>query len=80
MDQPDILCDVETGEPCVLMLACDLPRGHEGDHHAEYEWPQLPPPPPGHSSMFVPDGYGEMLLHKLAPLFGSPRDDAPTGD
>lgn len=32
--------EASTGEPGVLMLDCERPKGHDGDHRATYGWPQ----------------------------------------
>ena len=33
-----LFCPETTGEPGAFELSCDLPPGHDGDHHAEHEW------------------------------------------
>lgn len=59
-------CDAETGEPCVLMLGCELPRGHTGDHYAIFEWPQEPPRLAPALNRFLPPQWLGQLDERLA--------------
>lgn len=66
--EPAELCDEESGDPFDdCSHSCELPKGHDGDHRATYEWRQSPPPAPREprESIFLPPGWGAMLTERL---------------
>jgi hypothetical protein len=81
MDQQEGLdqatCDAETGEPCVLMVSCDLPKGHEGDHHAVVEWAQEEIPRQ-REGFFTPTAWVQGLMTAHVNSLLRLRDNGPT--
>ncbi|HEY1820420.1 MAG TPA: hypothetical protein VGG83_10855 [Trebonia sp.] len=91
MAEPELCGDLE-GDPYEgLTVECDLPKGHDGDHHAVVTWPQYVPPPPRdpdaeprHGLFYKPEIWGKALEQALvarmveaAPIVtGALRDSA----
>lgn len=83
-ETPTEQCEASTGEPGVLMLDCERPKGHDGDHYATYDWPQEQPHPL-RESVYKPLAWLPALMDAQARSFAADarrfarlRDDEPT--
>ncbi len=70
------LCGDIEGDPSEgLTVECDLPKGHDGDHHAVVTWAQYVPPPPREPRELSP---AEILMQQIwRPVLESALKMAP---